>query len=117
MNDSEIRPLIVFDVNETLLDLETMVPIFERIFGDPSATRLWFAILITYSEALTLSGVYVPFTDIGAAVLQMVAATRGVTITEATADEFTARFASMPHTRRYLERYAASATTASGSSP
>jgi hypothetical protein len=26
------RPLIVFDVNETLLDLETMEPIFERIF-------------------------------------------------------------------------------------
>jgi FMN phosphatase YigB (HAD superfamily) len=34
--------------------------------------------LITYSEALTLAGVYVPFTDIGAAVLQMFAATRGV---------------------------------------
>ena len=26
-------PLIVFDVNETLLDLATMEPIFERIFG------------------------------------------------------------------------------------
>ena len=25
-------PLIVFDVNETLLDLETMSPTFERIF-------------------------------------------------------------------------------------
>jgi beta-phosphoglucomutase-like phosphatase (HAD superfamily) len=39
--------------------------------------RLWFANLITYSEALTLAGVYVPFTDIGAAVLRMLAATRG----------------------------------------
>ena len=27
-------PLIVFDVNETLLDLTTMEPTFERIFGD-----------------------------------------------------------------------------------
>ena len=27
-------PLIVFDVNETLLDLETMEPTFQRIFGD-----------------------------------------------------------------------------------
>jgi hypothetical protein len=27
-------PLIVFDVNETLLDLETMEPIFQRIFGE-----------------------------------------------------------------------------------
>jgi hypothetical protein len=36
-------PLIVFDVNETLLDLETMQPTFERIFGDKSAMRRWFA--------------------------------------------------------------------------
>ena len=36
-------PLIVFDVNETLLDLETMEPTFQRIFGDKSAMRLWFA--------------------------------------------------------------------------
>src|SRR4029450_14143685 len=34
-------PLIVFDVNETLLDLETMEPTFERIFGEKSAMRLW----------------------------------------------------------------------------
>jgi hypothetical protein len=31
--------LIVFDVNETLLDLETMEPTFQRIFGDKSAMR------------------------------------------------------------------------------
>jgi hypothetical protein len=36
-------PLIVFDVNETLLDLETMEPVFQRIFGDKNAMRLWFA--------------------------------------------------------------------------
>jgi 2-haloacid dehalogenase len=90
------RPIIVFDVNETLLDLETIRPTFDRIFDDPAAMRLWFASLITYSEALTLAGVYVPFTDIGAAVLAMLAATRGITITDADAAELTDRFASMP---------------------
>jgi 2-haloacid dehalogenase len=44
-------PLIVFDVNETLLDLETMTPTFERIFGDRSAMRLWFMQLITATLA------------------------------------------------------------------
>ena len=53
------RPIIVFDVNETLLDLDTIRPVFDRIFNDPAARRLWFANLITYSEALTLAGVYV----------------------------------------------------------
>jgi 2-haloacid dehalogenase len=90
------RPIIVFDVNETLLDLDSMNPIFERIFNDPAAMRLWFADLILYSEALTIAGVYVPFTDIGGAVLQMLAATRGITISEADGAELTNRFASMP---------------------
>jgi hypothetical protein len=37
------RPIIVFDVNETLLDLDSMNPVFDRIFNDPAAMRLWFA--------------------------------------------------------------------------
>ncbi|MBV9795518.1 MAG: haloacid dehalogenase type II [Actinobacteria bacterium] len=90
------RPVIVFDVNETLLDLEAVRPVFDRIFGDPGALRLWFADLITYSEALTLADVYVPFTDIGAAVLHMLAATRDLVITDADAAELTDRFATMP---------------------
>jgi hypothetical protein len=73
-------PLIVFDVNETLLDLESLTPTFERIFGERSALRLWFAQLILYSEALTLARAYVPFTDIGGAVLKMVATTQGISI-------------------------------------
>jgi 2-haloacid dehalogenase len=90
--------MIVFDVNETLLDLETLRPTFERIFDDPAAMRLWFANLITYSEALTLAGVYVPFTDIGGAVLRMLAATRGISISEVDTAKLTDRFASMaPH--------------------
>ncbi|MGH3394898.1 MAG: hypothetical protein ACRDPO_09430, partial [Streptosporangiaceae bacterium] len=63
---------------------------------DPAALRLWFAHLITYSEALTLAGVYVPFTDIGGAVLRMLAATCGITISDADSAELTDRFASMP---------------------
>src|ERR1700678_84558 len=90
------RPIIVFDVNETLLNLDAIQPIFNRIFDDPAAMRLWFAGLITYSEALTLAGVYVPFTDIGAAVLRMQAATRGITISAADGAELTDRFATMP---------------------
>jgi 2-haloacid dehalogenase len=90
------RPVIVFDVNETLLDLDSITPTFDRIFNDPAAMRLWFANLITYSEALTLSNVYVPFTDIGGAVLRMLAATRGLKITDDDAAELTNRFATMP---------------------
>src|SRR6185437_10749647 len=46
------QPLIVFDVNETLLDLRVLEPVLERIFRDRGAMRLWFANLILYSTAL-----------------------------------------------------------------
>ena len=116
-------PLIVFDVNETLLDLETMEPTFQRIFGDKSATRLWFADLILYSAALTVAELpriratrsapdrspsggqrrprrrcrcYVPFTDIGSAVMKMLADTRGIKIEDKDKKELTEKFSTMP---------------------
>ena len=55
-------------------------PIFERIFGERQVMRLWFANLIMYSTALTVAGCYVPFTDIGTAVMKMLADTRGIKI-------------------------------------
>jgi 2-haloacid dehalogenase len=89
-------PLIVFDVNETLLDLATMEPTFQRIFGDKSAMRLWFANLILYSAALTVAGVYVPFTDIGSAVMKMLADTRGIKLNDSDTKELTEKFSTMP---------------------
>lgn len=65
-----VLPLIVFDVNETLLDLTTLEPTFERIFREKGTLRLWFANFILYSSALTVAGCYVPFTDIGSAVMK-----------------------------------------------
>ncbi|MGB8868740.1 MAG: haloacid dehalogenase type II [Rhodomicrobium sp.] len=89
-------PLIVFDVNETLLDLKTMEPVFERIFGEKRAMRLWFANLILYSAALTVAGCYVPFTDIGSAVMKMQADTAGIKINDADKQELTEKFSTMP---------------------
>jgi 2-haloacid dehalogenase len=89
-------PLIVFDVNETLLDLQTLEPTFQRIFGEKSAMRFWFANLIMYSAALTVAGCYVPFTDIGSAVMKMLADTRGMKIDDKDKKELTEKFSTMP---------------------
>src|SRR5262249_11159394 len=89
-------PLIVFDVNETLLDLTALEPTFERIFRDQGALRLWFANLILYSSALTVAGCYVPFTDIGSAVMKMLADTRGIAIEEVDKKELIEKFSTMP---------------------
>ena len=93
---TDALPLIVFDVNETLLDLTAVEPTFERIFRDKGAMRLWFANLILYSVALTVADAYVPFTDIGLAVMKMLADTRGIVIGQADKEELIERFSTMP---------------------
>lgn len=75
-------PLLVFDVNETLLDLETLTPHFVRLFRQPSTMREWFAQLILYSEAITLTGNYLAFGELGGAVLRMLGKTRGVQVSD-----------------------------------
>jgi len=58
--------------------------------------RDWFAQLILYSEALTLSGIYVPFGEIAAGTLRMVGETSGVAVNDADVDEMTALIGAMP---------------------
>ncbi|MGB6577691.1 MAG: hypothetical protein WBF34_07205 [Streptosporangiaceae bacterium] len=47
---------------------------------------------ITYSGALALAGVYVPFTGIGGELLRMLTAARSITISDADGGELTGRF-------------------------
>ncbi len=65
------HPVLVFDVNETLLDLDALTPHFQRIFGRPAALREWFGQLILYSQAMVLCGEYASFDELGGAVLKM----------------------------------------------
>jgi FMN phosphatase YigB (HAD superfamily) len=59
---------IVFDVNETLLDIATLEPFFVRVFGNAAVLREWFPELILYSQTVTWSGLYVPFGDLAGGV-------------------------------------------------
>src|ERR1700749_3525872 len=74
--------VLVFDVNETLIDFESMTPSFERIFGDPRVMREWLGHLIMYSMTSTLSGLYVDYFTLGQGLLSMVADIHGVTVTD-----------------------------------
>jgi 2-haloacid dehalogenase len=74
--------ILVFDVNETLIDIESIAPLFERIFGDPQAMREWFNQLVMYSMTATLSGHYVDFFSLGQGVFQMLATTHRLAITD-----------------------------------
>lgn len=88
--------VLVFDVNETLIDLESLTPTFERIFGDPFVMRTWFGEVITYSMTMTLAGCYTDFFSLGRAVLHMVGDVRGVEVTEDDEEALGAALRTMP---------------------
>ena len=72
--------IIVFDVNETLLDVGALEPHFARAFGDPLILREWFSTVLLYSEVASLAGPYSDFGAIGGAALDMTAASRGTSL-------------------------------------
>ena len=78
-----MKPVCVFDVNETLLDLTALDPYFERVFGDPGVRRLWFAQLLQSALVATVTDAYSEFASIGGAALEMVAARTNVDVSDA----------------------------------
>ncbi len=63
--------VLVFDVNETLLDIESLAPLFEELFGERRVLREWFAQLVMYSMTVTLADSYVTFSTLAQGVLGM----------------------------------------------
>ena len=66
--------VLAFDVNETLLDLGALDPLFEDILGDVSLRPQWFATMLQLSFVGGLTGHYVDYTSAQRAALQMTAA-------------------------------------------
>ena len=77
------RPsILVFDVNETLIDFESMGALFARVFGDKRVLREWLGQLIMYSMTITLSGLYKDYWEIGGGTFQMVGTAHGLRISD-----------------------------------
>jgi len=77
------RPsVLVFDVNETLIDIDSIAPFFGELFGDQRMLREWFGQLVMYSMTATLSECYVDFFTLGQGVLRMLADIYRVDITD-----------------------------------
>jgi len=75
--------VIIFDVNETLLDLDTMrASIGEVLNGQEELTTLWFSTMLHHSLVTTVTGDYQDFGKIGVAALMMVAQNNNIPITE-----------------------------------
>ena len=88
--------VLLFDVNETLLDIGPLKEKVGDALLDPRAAELWFATMLQYSLAATVSGRYFAFPEIGAAVLRMLARNSDVTISQEDAKKTLSIMKSLP---------------------
>lgn len=77
--------IIAFDVNETLLDLRGLDPLFEESFGASSMRAQWFALMLQLSFVGGLTGAYVDFSSAQYAALEMLATREGVELPDGAA--------------------------------
>lgn len=74
--------VLIFDVNETLLDLDSMrASIGEALGGREDLLPLWFSTMLHHSLVSTVIGDYQDFGQIGVASLLMVAQNNNINIT------------------------------------
>lgn len=74
--------VLVFDVNETLLDLGEMRPHFERVFGDGGVLEEWFGLLLRQAMVATIIERYRPFDVLARGALGMLAGKYDVVLGE-----------------------------------
>lgn len=101
--------VLVFDVNETLLDLSPMKLDFESVLGSSDPMGEWFARMLHGSLIANELNEYRAFDAIGLEALRLVANRHQVDLDEATATQMVTRFASLPAHRDVtpaLERFA-----------
>ncbi|MEX1028152.1 MAG: haloacid dehalogenase type II [Candidatus Paceibacterota bacterium] len=89
--------VILFDVNETLLDLGPVnESVGNALGGRPELATLWFTTMLQYGLVTTVADRYRNFDEIGAACLRMVAKQQGIELDEAGAKQVLAPIRSLP---------------------
>ena len=88
--------MLVFDVNETLLDLRALREPFTDAFGSADMLGEWFARLLHGSLVATLTDSYEDFSSIGRRALEAVASRRGLELTQAKRDRIIGTMGRLP---------------------
>lgn len=107
MTSHTLPRVMLFDVNETLLDAGPLKQRIGDLLQDPSAGKLWFTTMLQYSLAMTVSGQYAGLPEIGAATLRMLARSSDLALGDDEAKEIVAgmrTLAAHPDVAAALER-------------
>jgi 2-haloacid dehalogenase len=94
--DPTVPRILAFDVNETLLDLTALDPLFERAFGDTAVRPQWFAQTLQLVFVGVITGRGVDFTTAQHGALRMVAERLDTQLADAAADEIVGAMRTLP---------------------
>ena len=90
------RDTILFDINETILDLSSLKPKFKAAFGDETVTATWFSMLLHTSTVCIVTNIKTDFATLAGAMLDAIAARSGVELSAVMRDEILGGFSSLP---------------------
>jgi 2-haloacid dehalogenase len=88
--------ILAFDVNETLLDLAALDPLFERAFGDAAVRAQWFAQVLQLVFVGSITGRDIDFTTAQHGALRMGAARTETALSDDDADEIVGAMRALP---------------------
>jgi len=91
-----MKPVIVFDLVGTLLDLSAFDPLFERAFGDSKLRREWFSEALKLAHATTAMNHYREFSKITEAALKVVEERYQRRLDDAQREEILRTFKTLP---------------------
>ena len=82
MTIQKSKPVLVFDVNETLLDMTPLKKAVNTLLNEEQGFRIWFGMLLHYSTVSNSINEYHNFTTIAAATFDMAATSMNKKVTE-----------------------------------
>ncbi len=91
-----MKMVLLFDVNESLLDLRALTPHFERLFGNGEILAEWFAQVLRSAMLTVITGQYSDFGKVGRSALDMVAQRYGVTLSDADRNDIVGGMRTLP---------------------
>lgn len=90
--------IILFDINETVLNLKSLQPKFNDAFGSEEALSLWFSKLLHTSAVCVITNVKTNFSKLADAMLESTAANYDLQLSELKRNELLSAFSNLqPH--------------------
>lgn len=87
---------LLFDVNETMLDLSVMKPVFAEQLGDDSLVADWFSMMLRYSLEVTVIDDHRPFGELARSALMVTAEQAGLQVSDVAIQTVTATMTKLP---------------------